>query len=185
MNNKRAMQLSINFLVVIILGIAMLVMGVVFVRKMFTGASDIKANLDKQTEEELENLMTSGERVAIPYTKKEVRAGKTVIFGLGILNVLGEDSNFVIDIECGGTVPDTLSCMPVNDIVHPFMINDLSVENNDQHKMPIAIKAPSDKGTYIIDIRICNYIAGDPVPTCTTSVEYYDGSLHKIYVKVS
>jgi len=50
--------------------------------------------------------------------------------------------------------------------------------------MPIAIKAPSDKGTYIIDVRICNYIVGNP-PPCTTSDEYYDGSLHKIYVKVS
>jgi hypothetical protein len=179
MNNKRAMQLSINFLVVIILGIAMLVMGVVFVRKMFTGASDIKANLDKQTEEELENLMTSGERVAIPYTKKEVRAGKTVIFGLGILNVLGEDSNFVIDIECGDTVPSGLLSCP--DIIYK---PSASIENNDQHKMPIAIKAPSDKGTYIIDVRICNYIVGNP-PPCTTSDEYYDGSLHKIYVKVS
>ena len=174
------MQLSINFLVVIILGIAMLVMGVVFVRKMFTGASDIKANLDKQTEEELENLMTSGERVAIPYTKKEVRAGKTVLFGLGILNVLGEDKNFVIDVACGDTVPSGLSCP--KRIYKPSAL----IENNDQHKMPIVIEAPSgETGTYIIDIRVCDYGTSDLVPACTTSTEYYDGSLHKVYLKVT
>ncbi len=190
--NKRAMELSANFLVMVILGIAMLSMGTVFVRKMFTGASDLKTSLDKQTQEELENLLTAGERVAIPFTKKEVRAGETAIFGLGLLNILGEDSDFVVAVSCASVVPSG-TC--VSDII---LAQPPTIKNNGQHKMSIVIptdKTTTSRGTHILDVEICNdnpsnlpafdgtcngEIGGSSNPT-----EYYDNSLHKIYLKVS
>ena len=198
--NKRAIQLSVNFLVIIILSLAMLLMGILFFRKMFTGATELKANLDSQTEQELENLLIAGERVAIPFTKKEVRAGKTAVFGLGILNILGSDHNFVIYIKCSKKIPGDVPCSKIipsgTDIIYR---TPLSIENNEQYKMPLVIKAPSEKGTYIIDVRICHDDPTEPAAPAydfdgdcdgriigsPDSDEYYDGSLHKIYLKVS
>jgi len=186
--NKKAMQLSMNFLVIVILSIAMLSMGVVLFRKIFTGATELKANLDKQTEQELENMLTAGERVAIPFTKKEVRAGKTIVFGLGILNIIGEESNFIVDIRCTNVVPSG-SCIPLDDIIHSLKTGPVSIKNNEQLKIPIAIatEKTTSKGTHILDIKVCDYLSTDPVPSCDgiNPNEFYDGSLHKIYVKVT
>ena len=191
MKNKRAMELSINFLVVMILGIAMLTMGVVFVRKMFTGASEMKDKLDKQTEGELEKLMTSGERVALPYTKKEVKGGKTVIFGLGILNVNDPSgtgqSVFNIDVDCNSKVGESTCLSNPPTIIN---IPTVTIKNNEDEKIPIAIKG-GDTGTYIIDVKVCRSTDSNFDDPCDGSIsgipnaeEYYDGSLHKIYVKV-
>jgi len=53
LNNKKAMQLSVNFLVVMILSIAILAGSLVLVRTLFSKAENLKLELDESTEREI------------------------------------------------------------------------------------------------------------------------------------
>lgn len=195
---KKGIELSINVLVVIILSIFLLIMGVAFFRNLLTGADKIKKSYDQRTAEELENLLTQGERVAIPFTRKDIRKGNTIVFGLGIYNMLGHNSYFKVDVQCStafvGTTEYSYYCNLFtggNNLLYNQM--DLEIKNNKRHKMPIVITIPSSAqvATYIFNVCVCE---GDPNPECyeggsSTTCEQplpdnlYD-ALHKIYVTV-
>ena len=183
--NKKAIELSINFLVVVILGLAMLSMGIIAFNKFFRGAETIRKSFDARTQAELEALLSGGEKVAIPFTKKEVIAGDTAVFGLGILNILGKEELFVVDVRCdelipkGKELPESCSDFDKNIIY----TSDHQLKNNQQQKLPIAISTQRNtkEGTYIINVCICTgrcVCNGPPYPA-----NLYQ-NLHKIYVTV-
>lgn len=100
MKKKGAIGLSINVLVTIIISLMILGGGLILINKFFTGAEDIKTDLDKRTNDELERLLVSEEkRVALPLQLANVPRGKDHLFGIGILNTLGKNENFMINIE--------------------------------------------------------------------------------------
>lgn len=201
---KRGFELSINFLIVVILSIALLFMGVIFFNKILKGATDIKESYDQRTEEELEALMLQGERVAIPFVKKETRKGGKVIFGLGIYNTKDDATsyNFRVDIQCStafvGTEPknycDSYFSGGDNIIYYTKDPNtdDITIKNNERHKMPIAITFPTNAevATYVFNVCVCHGETesdpGDCDNTCkdTFPTNLYD-SVHKMYVTVS
>lgn len=185
MKHKKGIELSVNFLVVIIISLAMLGMAVVFFNKFFAGAKTIQASYDKQTEEELESLLVQGKKVAIPFTREEIRAGETAVFGLGILNVAGGEREFFIEIECDKFIRDdgsTAGCPSVED---PLFPSSKILKNNEHLKVPIAIptKKSAQLGTYVYNLCVCdgNSCSGCPPWDLT---KLYDGSSHKIYVKI-
>ena len=69
---KRGIELSINFIVILIISLIIFTSGLVFTNKFFKLAVDRKADLDKQTELEIQNLLSDGAPVAIPYNKKKI-----------------------------------------------------------------------------------------------------------------
>ncbi len=103
-NNKRAIELSVNFMVWLILALVVFGMGLMLFKKFFSEATDIKQNLDDQTKKELMAIMTSSpEQVVIYPTQFTVKKGRGGVFGVGILNTGGSD-NFEIssDFDTGG-----------------------------------------------------------------------------------
>ncbi len=194
MKKKRGLELSINFLVVIIISIALLFMGAAFFRNLLIGANKIKENYDQRTEEELEDLLTQGERVAIPFPRQDARKGDTIVFGLGIYNALGHNLNFKVNVQCSTAFQDTqeltTACGDVftnGDGKIFWNGNDILIKNNERHKMPIAVYFPknAEVATYIFNVCVCQ---GDstPVgcPTCGSGslpANLYE-SIHKMYV---
>lgn len=186
MKNKKGIELSVNFLVIIIFSLAMLGMAIIFFNKFFTGAQQIQANYDKQTEEQLESLLVAGQKVAIPFTRKEVKAGNTAVFGLGILSVLPGNTEFYIDIECSKFVKSdgsTDSFCPLTN--NPLWSNSKSLNNNEHVKIPIAIPTARNdpSGTYIFDLCVCDENSCSSCPPWDNN-ELYDKSIHKLYLKV-
>ena len=183
MRHKKGIELSINFLVIVIISLAVLGMSVILFNKFFKGAHKIQTDYDKQTEEELEALLVAGKKVAIPFTRKEVKAGETGVFGLGILNVLGSKKDFYIYVECSSLIkPDGT---PQSCNLNYLVSNPQTIENNDDVKIPIAI--PTQKttpvGTYIFNVCVC---PDTPCTGCTsTTTNLYDENLHKLYLKVT
>ena len=181
----KGMEMSINFLVVVILGLAMLSMGVLTFTKFFKGAATIKEKYDSQTDAQLDALLSSGDRVAVPFPKKSTVAGDTAVFGIGILNILGKEQLFVVDVKCDEFIPrgktDPEACSSIDKNI--IFTSDHTLKNNEQQKQPIAVASQrSDRqGTYIINVCVCEgrcICNGPPYP----GNMYHD--LHKIYLTI-
>lgn len=82
--NKKAIQISVNFIVLLILGISMFAGGLIVVNKFFKGAQNIKGSLDSQTERQIEAILDSGTAFAIPVHTKEVHRKDYVTYGVGV-----------------------------------------------------------------------------------------------------
>jgi hypothetical protein len=94
--NKKGLQLSINFIVWLIIALVVFGMGVTLFGKFFIEAENIKENLDIQTQKELQaRMMSSPEPVVVYPTQLTIRRGKSDVFGVGILN-LKANNNFEV-----------------------------------------------------------------------------------------
>ena len=97
--NKKGIELSINFLVMLIIALVVFGMGIVLFTRFFQEAENIKTNLDEQTRRELEaKMMSSSEQIVIYPTSLTIRKGKADIVGVGILN-LDDSGDFTIKTE--------------------------------------------------------------------------------------
>jgi hypothetical protein len=88
MRKKASFQLSVNFIVIIIICLVIFIFSMFFIRRFFSHAEDLKLIWDERTESEIERILDDGSRVAIPFDKKTIVAGEYNKFGIGILNVL-------------------------------------------------------------------------------------------------
>ncbi|MBN1157541.1 hypothetical protein JXA85_08025 [Candidatus Woesearchaeota archaeon] len=163
---KGAIELSANFIVVLALSAVLIVGGFILIKNIFTKTIDIKETLDEQTELEIENMLSSGAKVAIPFSTKEAEKGKLVTFGIGILNILkvgsSDQNQFSVSIlfkeaysgknELTQTVltkyPNTSSWLQYS--------NDHIIKKNENKKVAVGIKIPKDvpSGDYIFNVEI-------------------------------
>jgi len=90
---------------------------------------------------------------------------------------------FNINVYCNSKVGESTCLSNPPTIIN---IPTVTIKNNEDEKIPIAIKG-GDTGTYIIDVKVCRSTDSnfdDPCDGSPDATEYYDNSLHKIYVKV-
>ena len=97
--NKRAFELSVSFLVILIICIAIFSFSIYIVRKFFTHAENLRMTYDERTEREIEQLLDDGSRIAIPFDKKEIGNGEFKTFGIGVLNILNSGSSNTFEIN--------------------------------------------------------------------------------------
>jgi hypothetical protein len=94
--NKKGIELSINFVVMLIIALVVFGMGIVLFTRFFQEAENIRDNLDDQTRRELEaQMMSSSEQIVIYPTSLTIRKGKADVIGVGILNV-GDSDKFTV-----------------------------------------------------------------------------------------
>lgn len=98
---KRGFELQVTFLVVMIISIVIFISGLYLVRQFFTATSTFQAQIDADTQHEIERrLSESGEKVSLPINRKAFKVGEGQAFGLGILNTRTPDSQ----CSMGGTL---------------------------------------------------------------------------------
>ncbi|MBU0461018.1 MAG: hypothetical protein KJ574_00370 [Nanoarchaeota archaeon] len=162
--NKRAIELSINFVVLLILGIAMFAGGLAFVSKFFLKAKDIRGSLDSQTEKQIEAMLDSGSAFVIPIHSKEVSRTKYVTYGVGIYNDGRNEAvnQFGIEIsfdsafsrsktplcQAGSCGPDAFP------IIKPGMIQTATIMPGEKHSFLVLVEVPPKtlSGTYIFNV---------------------------------
>jgi len=169
-------MLSINFIVILILALAVLGIGFNLSYRFLKKAETMKAQLDAQTEAQIESYLAAGEIVTIPITKKMISDGGAV-FGLGVLNILGEQT-FSIEVECGPkyNVAGGVENYPCNqDINNETWIQTtltnwkFSLKQNEDKKIAILIAPQSPTtGLYSFIVRVyysgTSDLYGDPQP---------------------
>jgi len=96
-NQKRAaIELSIGTIVVIVIAMSMLILGLVLVRNIFTGATYNVDQLNKNVEAEINKLFNEkGESIVLylPNNQAEVKQGKSFGVAFGIRNTAEGEAN--------------------------------------------------------------------------------------------
>ncbi len=99
--NKKGFEISINFIVMVILSLVMLGVGFYFAKQIFAETIDIGNQLDFQTKQQLESkLRDPSALVAIGINKKNIKRGDHDAFGLGVANRDKEDGSFYYEAIC-------------------------------------------------------------------------------------
>ncbi|MFQ5621219.1 MAG: hypothetical protein ACE5FT_05215 [Candidatus Nanoarchaeia archaeon] len=97
--NKKGMELSVNFMVMLILSIVVFGFGIYLVGKIFSTAELEQGRVSDNVKAEVRNrLFRGGDAVAIPWNKEKLKIGESHTFGLGILNTYTEVKNFKIEM---------------------------------------------------------------------------------------
>ncbi len=89
LNKKAAVELSIGTIVIIVLAMSMLILGLVLVRSIFTGATDNVDEINEKVKEEIKNLFVSDdERAVLKLTESTAKVKQGAEFGVafGIRN---------------------------------------------------------------------------------------------------
>ena len=162
--NKRAIELSINFLVIVIISLVMLSTGILLIKRYFGTAEEIKAQLDEQTVAHIEELLEEGDVVAMPLKRKTIGSGETGIFGLGVLNINEQPETFTVEIALSQLVkkdkttaaPAQLEYDPTDWLLYE---KSFTLDYKESRKIPIRVAVPGGvfSGTYIYNIEVLPY----------------------------
>ncbi len=174
--NKRGFELSVNFLVIIILSIAMLGVGMMLFYKIMNVSDNIRTDLDQQTLDRLNRAMDDGSLIYIPDVTKTTTYGEYAYFGLGIRNELGAAHDFQVIIT---------SSPPNSHFNMVYDTTSFSLDNNAKTYVLIAIGPKEDVSApdldqYGFEVRVeCK--SG---PSCL-SPQLYTNQVQMIYVNVA
>ncbi|MFH1642821.1 MAG: hypothetical protein ABIC04_08050 [Nanoarchaeota archaeon] len=178
--NKKAIELSLNFLIVTILSLVVFGFGI-FMMNKFTGEADDKVLVwEGRMQNEIEDILDDGSKVAIPFDHKVIGNKKFDTFGVGILNILNlPETTFEVDVRfskaykgsvqlCDST--DTTNCGVDPDTWisstegsgGPLTITK-NIRKYDKEKFLIGVDVKdAAEGTYIFDLEV----TAIGVPSC-------------------
>jgi hypothetical protein len=167
---KKGIELSLNFLVTIIIALVIFAFGVKFIFNLVSDVSRLEdLTVEKIDERIVDLLCESEDRICIGVEKKLIQKGKYDIFGIRIINILG-GQNFEIDIK--PTKPSGYTKngdpIPTNNIRLKYR-KDIFIGKNEEESIGLAVEVPRNtkSGTYIFNV----------------TVQPYDET-HKLYVEV-
>ncbi len=164
---KGAIDLSVNFLVVIIIAIVILALSMVLFSDVFFKVQEADVELNQQYKDEIWRLLDSGGLVVAPLNTQTVPRGEVAKFGVGVRNIQNTQE-FKIKVS-----PQNVSgCNALNDwlrIARPTR----TIEANTQDIFAIGVAVPDDA-------KPCTYVFN--VVINTNNVPY--GTMQKLYVNV-
>ena len=190
MTNKKAIELSLNFIVILIISIVLFGFGVLFIRKLSSQAVELQDITITELDEKIGSLVCEGsDRVCIGIDKKIIKPSKFDVFGLKIINIL-DNQHFEIVVKPANPIGYTKLKQPIqtSGSFHGLLIappiysepgRDVVIDKNEEKSIGIGIQVPANavSGTYIFDVTIKT---SDGTPYTS------DGTPHtqKLYVDV-
>ncbi len=164
MQNRGAIGLSVNFLVIIIISVVILAGGVALLYKFIGDSESLKETLDARTEQELERLIIDqGKQVALPFQQIDLERAQSHAFGLGILNIDSSNNQFQVHVSLSkhidGDGNETILTSQQLDLLFSNIIwNEewLTIEENEHSKQLILVEIPPElpTGTYIFNVKV-------------------------------
>ncbi len=163
-NKKAAIELSMNFLVVIIISIVIVGLGMILFFNLKGNAEDYKDTIDQQTQEQLKALMLNNNyKVAVYPNQLTIDNGKGEMVGLGIKNEFNEKREFTIELisvkyyETSDSTADDIDTWNVNEQTNEIQFYQPSfIKPKEQKTTGILIKMPSNavSGEYVVTLKI-------------------------------
>ncbi|MCK4522342.1 MAG: hypothetical protein KAU20_07255 [Nanoarchaeota archaeon] len=178
LKNKKAIQLSINFIVTLIIALVVFSMGIVFFNRFFRSAEEIRETLDESTKQQMQDIMFStSEQVIVYPSSLTIEANNNGIFGVGVLNT-GGTGTFNLNKEiykCYNANGYDMDCVDDegNDFVELLSEISKNIKSNDQgiFEVNVYVKRNAPPGKYAISIEIKS-----------DSAQY--GEKHLVYITV-
>lgn len=187
MRHKKGIELSVNFLVMLIIALAVFIFGIYLATKIFGQATDISEMSQAEIDKRFEDLFCPGyQELCLSKTRLTIDIGKTELVGANVQNVLkeGDPSNLKILMELTKYIdkdnvphtsdlpgPDKIAYRPDANTGVSFT---LEPRENRRVGMAIQVNPGTPAGTYIFDVKV--------VKNTETNTQY--GSTQKIYVTV-
>ena len=159
MPNKKSMELSLNFLVIIIISITIFGFGIYFISSLAKEAEDLRTLTLAQIDEQISGLVCEGsDRICMVSEKKKIQRGKVHIFGINILNILDSGSFQVVASPSSplGYKRDNSPITGPALIISP-QSRTAYIKKNEDKTVGIGIQVDKDApigGTYIIDVEV-------------------------------
>ena len=96
--NKKALELSVNFMVIIIISIVIFSLGISLINMFSERTEQIRTNVEDITERDVQDILTQGEIVSIPKYRQPIKKGDKGAFHLSIVNVYEQQTTFTVSI---------------------------------------------------------------------------------------
>jgi hypothetical protein len=169
-HRKGQIELSANFIIVIVISIIIVVGGLAMFFKMKGKAQTIVDTLDSQTEDRIKSMMLSGtEHVAVYPSDPTIGPGDAKLVGVGVTNNFDNETNFTVAVTGiqrytkanpdGEIAPGAVS--KYSEISSPK----LKLAPHSQGVKGVLLRMPENvKGQYVYTIQI---------DTVTTPVTHY------------
>src|SRR3989338_10113140 len=95
-SNKRAsLELSVNAIVIVVLAFAMLGLGLIFVRNLFSGITETTTQVEEQVKQQiLDDLRTGNKPLSFPVQRVKVGVGDKKDLAFGVLNTQDDILNY-------------------------------------------------------------------------------------------
>ena len=185
MKKKAAIELSMNFLVGIILAIAIFYFDIYFLGKIMS--TDIEAILPDYYAEEAKACASRGDRLCIIEKRLEIRVRKYGSFGLVVNNMLGEEANFkpIIDFSLG-VLDNEDEVDEIEGIWTQEQVRAVNLENNDYElvSLPFTVPGGAKAGDYIFNVYVCYDSNDEPSDMCPTGFKSIYGPVNQITIFV-
>ena len=158
MPDKKAVELSLNFIVILIISIIIFGFGVRFISQLSSQATELQEITTAELDERIGNLVCEGsDRVCVGIDRKTIRRTEFDVFGLKIVNIL-ESQGFDITVDRptpGGYTISKEEIQTDNLIWNPKQ-RSVFIEKNEEKSLGIGVQAPANivSGTYIFNVRI-------------------------------
>lgn len=182
MRGKRGVELSVNFIVMLILGLAIFSVGIYIATQVFTKSYEQAKVLDSDIKFAIENdLRDTSEEVSIGLDRRRVNRGSNDVFGIGIANRDKNKQETTYILEVKFSVYDG-EFNAGDKIIFPTLksqsneFNQITLKPNEVKilELPFTVPKETPSGTYVYNVRVLKKIDNTPV-----------GKLQKIYVDVN
>jgi len=175
MLRRGAIELSLNFIVILIISIILFGFGVQFIKKLSSQATELQEITTSELDEKIGNLVCEGsDRVCVGIDRKTIKRTKFDVFGLKIINIL-ETQNFDITVSRPSPSGYTKNKQPVDtdNLIWNPKARSVFIEKNEEKNLGVGIQVPANavSGTYIFDIKIQT---SDGKPYSATQKLYVD-----------
>ncbi|MEK6828376.1 MAG: hypothetical protein AABX78_03420 [Nanoarchaeota archaeon] len=152
--NKRAIEMAVSILVIVIIALTILGIELIFTRKIFTGFEENFFTINEQLKEEVEEYMLQNDvKLYFPSTEIKISKGGSEILGIGIKNKNDKDLRYKIAIRAG---KDQNGNPFVMDNWFQFIYEERSIPSGGNHIGRIKLIMPKDvpAGSYSLTLEI-------------------------------
>ena len=168
MSNKKGIELSMNFIVILIISIIIFGFGVRFIYTLSSKATELQGLTLGELDDRIGNLICEGsDRVCVGQDKKTIQRGKFDVFGLKIINILDNEKEFSIEIKPTSSLflgfqKDKSQIPPDKPLTVIPQLRPATIEKNEERNFGIGVQVPSDAvaGTYIFNINVTIGLTG-------------------------
>jgi hypothetical protein len=195
--DKKGFELSINIVVVLIIGLALLIMGFVFLGKIISIGEDYEAGIDDRLVEQLKQVaFRDGRMIGVLEPSITVERGKTGKFLVGILNGVDQAREFKVKVDYKAdspihTEPGFDSNSAGNYANHIFKTDSgeyaVSLGSGDEFFFWVVFSPPKSmpRGKLFYDVSICEVGLTDGTQgDCSSDSKLYTGNKLRLFITV-
>ncbi len=174
---KKAIELSVNFLVTFIIAIVIFSMGILFTRQLFGGGEELTDLTFQDLHAKIGDLLCGGgDPVCLSTKSLEIERGEYEVFGLTVKNVLPEKETFNVEVnlQVGYDQQDNkiTSYTPEQELTVMYDESEFQLANRESQTIAVGIQVPEGaiKGRYVFEAKALRQttIGKEPYPSDAT-----------------